>query len=529
MGFENTGWIKVKPITLLFGHNSAGKSALIRALLLLRQSTGNHAEFGPLVFSSETGVDLGNYQNLVRGQIEKDKIVFEFRLEIDYEWAEQFRDWIPAADLAEWKKDASDREEQQLLRVESDALFNTQTEPSELEKPKLTADISLAFGMSSNRNIILEGVEIVSEHKIKLPHPKKSIHGRQSILSAQLNKKGRWTFASGLRLTYPIESKAGRKKEEDANISRDRFWKKVDVANRDGFFPTLEIDEGVGRRREDVYAVQRLLQEGFGTPISTFLRSITYLGPIRREPQRFYHVPQVAKSGVGVYGQHMVRAYIAASDEEKQRLDAINDWLKACKLDYHRNIVPLDTQEILYAILLEKSDAKTENIRDVGFGLSQSLPVMIESLLAPDDAIIIIEQPELHLHPAAQVALADFFIDQARIGGRRFILETHSEHFLLRFQRRIAETAYQQISPKEPPRNAGHELQAQALNIVFVTRVAGESKTEFIKVDRLGQLESPSDQFWGFFRYDYNDVDALDRTSADVVRFERSKNEIVSS
>ena len=80
-------------------------------------------------------------------------------------------------------------------------------------------------------------------------------------------------------------------------------------------------------------------------------------------------------------------------------------------------------------------------ITDVGFGVSQILPVLVLCFYAPKGSTIILEQPEIHLHPAVQAGLADVLIDAYKRRDVQIIVESHSEHFLRRLQRRVAEEA----------------------------------------------------------------------------------------
>jgi predicted ATPase len=85
------------------------------------------------------------------------------------------------------------------------------------------------------------------------------------------------------------------------------------------------------------------------------------------------------------------------------------------------------------------------NFADTGVGLSQVLPILVQfardqsSSGASTDALNIVEQPELHLHPAAHAGLADLYLSALRASRAKFIVETHSENFVLRLRRRIAE------------------------------------------------------------------------------------------
>lgn len=110
-------------------------------------------------------------------------------------------------------------------------------------------------------------------------------------------------------------------------------------------------------------------------------------------------------------------------------------------------------------------DKRTETLvshRDVGIGVSQVLPVLVGAY-SSKNRIIAIEQPEIHLHPALQAELGDVFIESA-LGEKKntFILETHSEHLILRLLRRIRETADNELKDGLTP------LRADQVAILYV-------------------------------------------------------------
>ena len=78
-------------------------------------------------------------------------------------------------------------------------------------------------------------------------------------------------------------------------------------------------------------------------------------------------------------------------------------------------------------------------LTDIGFGVSQVLPVLVQCFYANHGSTLILEQPDIHLHPSAQAGLADLFIAAKKSPGVQILFESHSEHLLRRLQRRIAE------------------------------------------------------------------------------------------
>ena len=117
--------------------------------------------------------------------------------------------------------------------------------------------------------------------------------------------------------------------------------------------------------------------------------------------------------------------------------------LKQMGLIEEFRVTPISKQRQEYEVgIRTKGSRDWVDLPDVGFGISQVLPVLVQCFYAPAGSIVVMEQPEIHLHPRAQSALADVMIDviKSREWGAdrniQLIVETHSEHFLRRLQRR---------------------------------------------------------------------------------------------
>jgi len=126
-------------------------------------------------------------------------------------------------------------------------------------------------------------------------------------------------------------------------------------------------------------------------------------------------------------------------------------------------------------------------LTDVGFGVSQVLPALVQAFYAPPNSVVWMEQPEIHLHPSVQSNLADAFISavQAYEDGKprnvQLIVESHSEHFLNRLQRRVAEG---QVGTDE-------------VAIYFVKRTEQGAELEPLRLNIFGEIENWPEDFFG--------------------------------
>ena len=255
--------------------------------------------------------------------------------------------------------------------------------------------------------------------------------------------------------------------------------------------------------------IQQLLRH-LERSIGSFLKSLEYLGPLRAQPQRFYYVPKQG-GGMGSSAQHIVRTLIKAEANENLGLDRINEWLASSALQVHLTLHPLDQNKTLYQLLLSDTPNGTKtsfqsNIREVGFGISQVLPVVVEALLGSQNKTLLLEQPELHLHPGAQAQLGNLFVKMAR-QGVRFLLETHSEHLLIRLRRWVAETS----SGRKTLGNYNEYLEEEELGVYFINRENGASTADRIEIGLYGELLDTPEGFEGFFADELREMVALSR------------------
>jgi AAA15 family ATPase/GTPase len=506
MGFENSGWIELRPITLLFGHNSAGKSAVIRALLLLKQSMEAANSDTPLFFTGNF-VDLGSYQNTVFGHKPNTDIGFSFRVsreplppppnepgpnssieekeayESNQKYYEDYRDYYFSKQIPWTKNDRGDIEDCQ-------------------------TEIRMVYGLlPEGRYPRLKLVEINGYRQA-------NDSSRKQVNLLQLKydtDEHTWLPTLDAKLT-DLDSD---------NPFAQELWQRTNVELKRGILPSLKAVDQADLKRQDMpkgWDTVRSILDFFSEQLQGRFESLVYLPSLRDSARRYY------------FGAN---DWISAlADDEGKPAKLVNRWLNDAFTNAVIQVRPLDEDEGIWSVILHNKPEKFEsNIRDMGVGLGQAIPIIVRSAQLDKDGLVLVEQPELHLHPDAQVALVDLIIDFAS-SGRLFVIETHSEHFLLRLQRRIAESSVEKIYPDPvKARNDGHNMSHDHLAVQFITRDGIKSVVEHIYSDEAGRLyagdseymaveksvREPSEKFKSFFRLDYEDARLLGRAMSEVL------------
>ena len=225
---------------------------------------------------------------------------------------------------------------------------------------------------------------------------------------------------------------------------------------------------------------------------------ILYLGPLREYPRRRYPWGGDHPIGIGQYGEKTTAALLSGRIRRLPIDEQIPKWLQKLELIYSYDVQPVfDTGGDYELLVKQYKNGPEVPLTDVGFGVSQVLPVLILCYYAPEGSILILEQPEAHLHPKVQSELADALIDVVKNRNVQIILESHSAHLLHRLQRRIAE----------------EQMSAENTALYFCQINDGTSEIEQLDLDEYGNIRNWPQNFFG------DDLgDLVEKTKAEMQR-----------
>lgn len=255
-------------------------------------------------------------------------------------------------------------------------------------------------------------------------------------------------------------------------------------------------------------AIQLLSLEGgtaedISLAIRRELEGISYLGPLRKKPERDYVWNKTRPGEMGVDGGNVINALLASAlirskdDGNDQILSEVSTWLKRLGVADSLEVRQLG-HSTRYEIVVHK-DGVAANLRDVGIGISQVLPVLTLAYFAPPGSTVLLEEPEIHLHPLAQSVLAELFVEVSRKRRVQFIVETHSEHLFRRLQTLVARKT----------------ATTKDCRLYFVERKGADAVLKQLELDEFGRVMQWPPNFFG---------DALGETREQArLMFERQK------
>ena len=513
--------IDLKPVTLLFGPNSAGKSSITHALHYAREVLARRNYDADKTSAGGAFVDLGGFLAFVHMRNASKSVKLKFHLDLrDI----SFRSYFPKTGHLHF---------------------------SEYELPHISDNVNSAaveFSISycpyRKRPFVSRyAIDINGEPFAAIESTYERVYGDDRVEHYMHNN-----CLVELNHTHPISDIAFSNLSNEPEVYpllRSVFLEpSINLARLDDALPpwgnSLQIDivlpliedehfarhETTIRKGLDRWsAVVSQLMVGPGEILGQELDGFRHLGPFRETIGRNYNPPRSKDESRWITG---VAAWDLLFTKGREFVEQVSDWLSSERLDSGYSLqlnrykeLPLDSTayqllsshpepdsvlDDMEAILgyLEEVETKTRLVlrddrtgltvipQDLGVGISQLVPIVV---VAHDSEtkIAAIEQPELHVHPRLQAELGDLFAHHA-MGGKRFILETHSEHLILRIQRRIRESLERRTEGEAT-------IHAKDVAIYYLNPRAEYARFERIDLDLKGEFIKP----WpdDFFELDF--------------------------
>lgn len=417
--------IKLGQVTGLFGTNSSGKSSLLQFLLLLKQ-TKNATDRGLVLDFGGPGqlVNLGGYKDVIHGHKE----------ETDLKWKIEWT--LPQ------KANIFDPTKKRTEALASDSRLTVKTK-AHLRGPTLISDF-LEYQFGGFHFSISPKKEGGTEFQLNAECPE------GSDFRFVRNKQRAWALPGPIKThLFPDQANSYYQNAEFLGL--------------------------------------------FGAEYESMMDSIYYLGPLREYPKREYPWSGTSPMDVGLRGERTIEAMLSATARKELRnhggrtrykpfQEMIAYWLKELKLIHEFKIEEIGTGANLYRAMVKRdANSPAVSLTDVGFGVSQVLPALVLLYYVPEGSTIIMEQPEIHLHPSVQSGLADVILAVAKVRNLQVIVESHSEHMLRRFQRRVADKTFDYKN----------------IQLYFCNSVGGQSELVDLNLDMFGQILNWPPEFFG--------------------------------
>ena len=537
--FAEVQRIPVRPLTLIYGANSSGKSSVLHSMILARHAQ----ETGDLdVHRTNVGgesVDLGGFRQYVHKREVNRRV----------EWAADLETSAFKGRLAELF--APVKQITVLLNIGIG--LDDQDHPlpesiPEIHTYELLADSQSLLRMSRRRDGKLQLDRLDHEHPVFREVIKALV-----LLSTTTETIHLEDF-EGLD-----EAIAGLVPEV---VAKSTQFLPDGLAESNAFIPGGQarlFTISKARRKEELSAAVRSflprkideILKGVGQAVAGELSRLRYLGPLRSYPPRHlafsqHHDPNWYAGGGYAWDvirrdasvREQVNKWLSAPDRlqtpyelilrdlvgidqlEGPLLEGLEQIELDIEPDYDDSPTPTgaypvvkdpeaeavkirdlirssDIDKLNELIMIDRRSNTVVSHRDVGIGVSQVLPILVGAY-ASRNQIVAIEQPEIHLHPALQADLGDVFIQSALGPGRnRFLIETHSEHLLLRVMRRMRETSNDELPEGVPP------ITPKDVCVLFVQPKGTSSAVRHLELDEEGQLLDA----WpgGFFEEGYRE------------------------
>jgi len=423
--FTDTGPIDLKPITILLGENSTGKSSFMAATRYAYDLLGGAEppSFNKTPFDLGAFDEIANYRGGSAGRAHDFSIFLE--------------EQIPAPLRPKTRGGKRARRRDKLV----------------------DASLNVSFVGKAGQTAISQAVFRADDQSLDIKFDKK--------------------------VSFTLRNAEGSTKLPDLNLHRESSVEFFDLSFVSFLLRRRYLETGDdSKEQKESDAISRLLSS-YTRFFRSVSRSVFAGAPVRSKVSRTYHLDD---KGVSPDGNHipqlLVRLQSTDPDEWATIRDALIEFGNASGLYSDFDIKRFGSSGSAPFQLRVKISGPKSNIADVGYGVSQIVPLISEIAKGARRQTFLIQQPEVHLHPKAQAALGSFVVNAAKSDNQRFIIETHSDYIVDRMRIDIRD---------------GNTIPHENLSILFFERIRNDVKIHQLKVDEQGNLIGAPPSYRQFF------------------------------
>ena len=223
--------------------------------------------------------------------------------------------------------------------------------------------------------------------------------------------------------------------------------------------------------------------------IREYTPKINYIGAFRLDPQRTYLEKNRKDEKVGKSGDGYLEQILSWQTYESDKFEILISEMRNLHLLEDVNTERLDGGR--YEVKVKtKGNEILSSLSDVGYGISQFLPIMVADLQLPDNSQLFLSQPEIHLHPSVQSSFGDYLVRQINKSDKRYVVETHSEYLLNKLRLAIVKG----------------ELKQEDISVYYLENNGVDTSVHKIQFEKNGQINGAPSSFFETYMTDSMEI-----------------------
>lgn len=264
--------------------------------------------------------------------------------------------------------------------------------------------------------------------------------------------------------------------------------KLLKYANLESHIHNHAFDDTVNAQEEIRYPLLFVMQD-IQSLLKKYNASVNYISSYRQPAQRIYAEEPVASGKIATSGEGFINELLKWKDDDKRdRFQLFVDSMMSIGLLSGVEPTRLGSGQFKVGVRVHDDD-EVVNLWDVGFGISQTMPIIIGDIELGDGSTLYISQPEVHLHPRAQAKFGDYLVQQMN-KGKRYVIESHSEYLMNRLRLSVVKGL----------------VDEEDIKVYYMSQGQGQTTIYDVRFKKNGQIEGAPQDFFDTYMIDVMDI-----------------------